>query len=102
MTREDESFYRDLSVRASALLGVRFSPRHVKVAYLLWSGHDDERVAREVGCGRRTVQRDVASLAAMLGVRSRFAVAFELGRLWERLQRERPRESPYWRRRISE
>lgn len=90
-----EAFYRNVAERATALLGVPFTARQAKIAYLLQCGYDDERVAREIGVGRRTVQREVAAIAARLRVRSRFETAFELGRLWERLQRERPLASPY-------
>ena len=94
MDSRTQAFCRDVAARATALLGVAFTARQATVAYLLLYGYDDVRVAREAGIGRRTVQRDVAALSALLGVRTRFELAFELGRLWERLQAVRPTASP--------
>lgn len=86
MALEDELFYHRVAARARLVLGVPVAVRHVKVADLLQQGYDDERVARELGVGRRTVQRDVAAISAMLGARSRFELAFRLGELWHRMR----------------
>lgn len=80
---DDETFYYRLVALTRAGLGVRASVRQAKIADLLQQGYDDERVARELGVGRRTVQRDVAAIASMLGARSRFELAFRLGELWQ-------------------
>ncbi|GLZ76552.1 hypothetical protein Afil01_13590 [Actinorhabdospora filicis] len=83
---EDEIFYHRVAARARAAFGVPVSARQVKIADLLHRGYDDVRVARELGVGRRTVQRDVAAIAAMLGARSRFELAFRLGELWHHMR----------------
>ena len=57
------------------------SPRQRKIVALLTADRHDEEIARELGVSVRTVRSDIEVVRRVLGVRTRFAAGFQLGRL---------------------
>ncbi len=57
------------------------TPRQRRVVALLTADRHDDEIAQELGVSVRTVRSDIEVVRRVLGVRTRFAAGFQLGRL---------------------
>jgi DNA-binding CsgD family transcriptional regulator len=75
----------DTSVPAAAAISDDprpwLTPRQREVVALLTADLHDDEIARELGVSVRTVRSDIEVVRRVLGVRTRFAAGFQLGRL---------------------
>ncbi len=75
----------DTSVPAAAAMSDDprpwLTPRQREVVALLTADLHDDEIARKLGVSVRTVRSDIEVVRRVLGVRTRFAAGFQLGRL---------------------